>query len=145
MKRIMKRIILLFAFFALLFTSCDWHDDPQIIGHSTVGVDENERFVCLVDNASIYYVDGLLIFKDGASIYEQPISGDKITVFLFDGDKNVHFYKGHASSEEVKDTFFHGDNGSAGINIFVIMSGLFCLYGLYIYKYPERRRNNKKS
>lgn len=141
----MKRIILLFAFFALLFTSCDWNADPQIIGHSTVGVDESERFVCMVDNASIYYVDSLLTFKDGARIYEQPISGDKITVFLFDGDKNVHFYKGHASSEEVKDTFFYGDNGSAGINIFLFMSALLCMYGYSSYQLGEQRRNNKKS
>lgn len=141
----MKRIILLFAFFALLFTSCDWYADPQIIGYSTVGVDENERFVCLVDNASIYYVDSLLTFKDGARIYEQPISGDKITVFIFDGDKNVHFYKGHASSEEVKDTFFYGDNGSAGINIFLTMSALLCMYGYSSYQLGKQRRNNKKS
>lgn len=141
----MKRIILLFAFFALLFTSCDWYADPQIIGHSTVDVDENERFVCMVDNASIYYVDSLLTFKDGARIYEQPVSGDKITVFIFDGDKNVRFYKGHASSEEVKDTFFHGDNGSAGINIFLIMSALLFMYGYFSYQLSEQRRNNKKS
>ena len=89
----MKRIILLFAFFALLFTSCDWYDDPQIIGHSTVGVDENERFVCLVDNASIYYVDSLLTFKDGARIYEQPVSGDKIPYSYLMGIKMFVFIK----------------------------------------------------
>ena len=89
----MKRIILLFAFFALLFTSCDWYADPQIIGHSTVGVDENERFVCMVDNASIYYVDSLLTFKDGREFMNNRYRVIKLPYSYLMGIKMFIFIK----------------------------------------------------
>ena len=106
-----KFFIFLFVVSSVLFTSCEVCPEPRIVGYSMVELDEEGRFVCRFNNDVVYPVDSVLTTKDGEKCYEKPVWGDEITAFVFGKESgNLLFYKGKASSEEIKKVNFQDDN-----------------------------------
>ncbi len=121
-----KMLLLLVVVFSL--TSCDWYADPVVLGQSEIEVDTQGQYICSVDSKVTYVVDSVLTLKDGVKQFEKPLEGETVTVFSFDAADKVFFYRGNASSSEIKKTYFKGDNGSASINFTIIFILVIILY-----------------
>lgn len=127
----MKRKFFVFVLiaFTLSLTSCDWYSDPEIIGHSKIELANNGRFACEMEDLTVYYIDSLLTIKDGIKSYETPACGNDVTVFTFNKSNKFHFYKGIASSEQIKKVYFQGDTVSGTLNFIIIFIVVILLYG----------------
>ena len=143
MKR--KFFILFLTVFSVMLTSCDWHADPKIVGYSTMQLNNDGRFVCSVDDNSLYYIDSVLTIKDGIKLYEAPTCGNDVTVFTFNIEDGVRFYKGHVSSEEVKRVYFQGDSSSATLNFTLFFMVVVILYGWASCNYRRTRNMGDKN
>lgn len=137
----MKNLLLfMFAMLSLTLTSCDWYADPIVLGTSEIERDEHGKYVCRVSSQATYVVDSLLTSKDGKKMYEVPVEGKDVTAFTFDEHDKIYFYRGFASSEEIKKTYFSGHSGSASINFTLIFIGVIILYGIATHMYVKASR-----
>ena len=132
----MKKLVL-FLFTAIALTSCDWTADPKIIGVSEIEADTNGRYICRLENEASYCIDSVLTIKNGTKLYETPIIGKDVTVFTFDSVDNIYFYRGIASSEEIKRVYFQGSKANGLINVMLILLIIFILYGLASHVYAK--------
>ena len=106
----MKKFLILF-FAAITLTACDWNDDPQILGYSEIKQSEDGEYICQVNNFYCY-IDSVLTKENGIKCYEEPILGEDVTAFTLDKNDEIYFYKGHVSSEEIKEVYFQYDDSN---------------------------------
>lgn len=128
----MKKFLILF-FAAITITACDWNDDPQILGYSEIEIDQDGKYACQVNNFYCY-IDSVLTEKDGAKCYEEPILGKDVTVFTLDINDGVYFYRGLASTQEIKEVYFQDDDSNLRKNGMLVFLGIFLFFCYFFYR-----------
>ncbi len=122
----MKRFYLLLVVALLLFSSCDWRRDPQIVGYTPIELNEKNEFVCFIEDVAIP-VDSILLANETEKIYDRPYIGQYVTCFTI--GNHTGFYEGIANADEIKKVYFIGDTVSSSINFFIVFMVVILLYG----------------
>jgi len=129
----------------LMCVSCITAPDTSIMGVGEVELDDNGNFVCQVGSQKLFYVDSVLVVKDGT--YTIPVVGNKVTVYTVENGEDFRFAQGDIS-QNFLDEYYAGGYNFFIDNAVVFFAFLILCYGflsLSIAKDKEKRKKQEET